>query len=551
MKCIICYENENPLISLHDSYEHYVHQSCLDEYFKIITKKSLKCPLCSQPMSEAALSCFIKHISLERAIELGSLKYFQDRITQIFENEDFIQYNGRQHLQYFDQEAKARYFKLEDELQDGFDYIIENHQEDFLKAFVNKLVDYEIRFELAGFFLDKMFIGDIVSARILLEQVMQHPNQCMIDPDNDLFLYYKTCVYYDAEELVSLLQPIAFNSAFHTNLIKELNKRLEDCSPEADHFVKMLSRHLSHVTKQDLNDLLNVAAERAKMDECRYLIELGGSIDFENTSSLLLRGAIEIEDWESLNFLVNSGVDPRTDENFAVSYALMRENWDMVSWLSERGALVDSVGFTNCLYYATATNDFDGAKTLLDNGASPCNKCLQKALQRGHVDIANLLIERGADVDNVSRSLIRPLDKLRTLYNTRIRSNLDEKFLSEACAFPYRRLKFLLFFALELRSIPEFASFFEPLLQLVYGLIYHVKSDKKDQELIEKVLVAVLYKEPSMWPQILQNTVNAFKDEEYQSQVQRLLRCSQHTYREASMMINLYREDASFDDDLE
>jgi hypothetical protein len=197
------------------------------------------------------------------------------------------------------------------------------------------------------------------------------------------------------------------------------------------------------------------------------------------------------------------------------------------------------------LYYATITNDFDGAVTLLDNGALPCNRCLQKALQRNLVDIANLLIERGADVDTVSRSLMRPHDKLKELYDTRIRPNLEEKFLPEACAFPW----FLLLFALELGRIPEFGFFFEPLYELTCALLYHDKSDKEEQELIEKVLVAVLYKEPSMWPEILQNTINAIKDEEYRSEVQQLPQCGQHSYREASMMINLYREDTSFDHD--
>jgi hypothetical protein len=104
-------------------------------------------------------------------------------------------------------------------------------------------------------------------------------------------------------------------------------------------------------------------------------------------------------------------------------------------------------------------------------------------------------------------------------------------------------------FALELGRIPEFGFFFEPLYELTCALLYHDKSDKEEQELIEKVLVAVLYKEPSMWPEILQNTINAIKDEEYRSEVQQLPQCGQHSYREASMMINLYREDTSFDHD--
>jgi hypothetical protein len=177
-----------------------------------------------------------------------------------------------------------------------------------------------VKFELYDFFVETILNGDLTLSRTILEHATEHPRQFI--PDHDLFDYYKGLISHDAGELLPVLQPYIFSSDFQTNLIEELNSLLHGCFPEDD-FVKLLSRHLNYVTQQDLDALLNVAAENTRIAECRYLIDLDSSIDFEDTASLLVRSAIQHRDWESLKCFVNSGVDPRIDENFAVSCALM------------------------------------------------------------------------------------------------------------------------------------------------------------------------------------------------------------------------------------
>jgi hypothetical protein len=155
-------------------------------------------------------------------------------------------------------------------------------------------------------------------------------------------------------------------------------------------------------------------------------------------------------------------------------------------------------------------------------------------LRCGFTDIANLLVERGADLDRVNGMLARSSDQLREIYETDIKPPYEE--------FGFAGSKSLLLFSLLLKDIAEFSPVFEPLFNIEHRRILLFESTE-EYEIIGKMLDDLFHSEPKAWPNILTSTANALHDSLCREKIQKLLQCGQHSYQEASIMVNLFHDD--------
>lgn len=125
---------------------------------------------------------------------------------------------------------------------------------------------------------------------------------------------------------------------------------------------------------------------------------------------------------KNVELMLEAGMSPNTDYfgEYALFYAVKYNKTDIALLLLEKGANPNT-GFDSSLLWATKNNNKTLVSALVKNGVKvdytdlvSSKTVLYTALKQGYIDIARILIENGAKIDNYSAAII---DK-RNLYDT-------------------------------------------------------------------------------------------------------------------------------------
>jgi len=141
------------------------------------------------------------------------------------------------------------------------------------------------------------------------------------------------------------------------------------------------------------------AAEHEFFELCRLFVEFG-SRKILSTPELEVELVTNLTNGQLRNFenLINRGIDPTTDDNYAIKNASEWGHTEVVSLLLKHGT--DSIAKNDVLQTASWRGYFDIVQLLLDNGADLTyisNHAIRIASENGHLEIVRLLLANGAD----------------------------------------------------------------------------------------------------------------------------------------------------------
>lgn len=190
-------------------------------------------------------------------------------------------------------------------------------------------------------------------------------------------------IYYNQSPTIKYAIREMLKAAFPMSLIREpsLHHRLLLAAIRGSACPEMIRQHLSEMTSHDA---------------------------WDNGSENPLTFAARIGDIESLKIILEAGaiVDWQEPENYltALRGALLRRHWKIASLLLEHGADVNSCEFS----LVARRGDLEVATFLLEKGAdvnatSPVETALERAANYGRIDMVELLLSHGFNVQGRER----------------------------------------------------------------------------------------------------------------------------------------------------
>jgi ankyrin repeat protein len=145
---------------------------------------------------------------------------------------------------------------------------------------------------------------------------------------------------------------------------------------------------------------------------------LGAGVDINRIKSQAKFNAIRYDNLENINFLIDSGINIRSDDDRALIYACEKNRKQIIELLLSLGS--DAAAQNNepilkiCNHYSKKKKiniDMDIIKLLVTHGANPffhSNKLLQKACELENLELVKYLISIGANCaepDNIPISI--------------------------------------------------------------------------------------------------------------------------------------------------
>jgi ankyrin repeat protein len=160
-------------------------------------------------------------------------------------------------------------------------------------------------------------------------------------------------------------------------------------------FVEFGSREI--LSTPELEKELILAIEGNLQEKAINLINLGvnpttdGNFAIQTASN---RGYLVV-----VRLLLKHGADPTTDDNLAIQMASVGGHAEVVQLLLDKGA--NSKSDDNyAIRWASTNGHFDVVHLLLDNGADPTangNMAIKRASERGHLEVVRLLLNNNSE----------------------------------------------------------------------------------------------------------------------------------------------------------
>jgi ankyrin repeat protein len=177
------------------------------------------------------------------------------------------------------------------------------------------------------------------------------------------------------------------------------------------------------------------AAEHDFFELCRLFVEFG-SRKILSTPELEAEFRPILTDGLLENFenLVNRGIDPTADDNYAICRASHKGYLDIVQLFLKHG--IDTAGKNMAIQSASLGGSFEVVRLLLKYGAdfkADSNKAIRLASIYGHFEVVRLLLEHGADPRDNNNMAIKMasngghLDIVRLLLNNDSKYKVDPK----------------------------------------------------------------------------------------------------------------------------
>lgn len=390
-RCILCFENDEQLIQLHECIEHHAHLSCLHIYMKRF--RSVLCPFCRQLVSESVSDL------------LGITVHISD--ASISSRIDLLK--RRLEWPVHDRELKV-----------GLYCIIRKGQIEFLQAMLRFIADTNnLSFDLLSIYKFALINKHNECARVILQKVV---DRRIFSDDEDLYSFFRVSFYHGglelAEHILNSKLEETFRKAFMDNFCNIYRIFVRD-KPENKH------KFIESWTHEELDYTLLIATEAGDLDCCKFLITKGSSARRANVEHAILKVCVEKKDWDALMYFAELGLDISFDDHFVFCCAIANHKWSLVKFLRTKGANCSRIGLSKSLSHVVRKNDVIGVKTLLDFGAmAGFNKSqiLLTALKYGLQSIVNLLKQRGASMEDVKDSLIRPNEELSAIYDSVVKT---------------------------------------------------------------------------------------------------------------------------------
>ena len=173
-------------------------------------------------------------------------------------------------------------------------------------------------------------------------------------------------------------------------------------------------------------DTLTYAVESMNEALIHFLLERGADI---NSIGRLGKTALDVAaqrgSLEMVKVLLNNRASLSGD---TLTYAIISTNQDLIHFLIERGADINSIGRLGktALDVAAQRGSLEMVKVLLNNRASLSGDTLTYAIISTNQDLIHFLIERGADINSIGPWKIIALEAAIRLRNARVISLLEE-----------------------------------------------------------------------------------------------------------------------------
>jgi ankyrin repeat protein len=141
------------------------------------------------------------------------------------------------------------------------------------------------------------------------------------------------------------------------------------------------------------------AAEHEFFELCSLFVEFGSreilsTPNLENQVIIVCR----YNRLEGAKYLINLGVDPTTEDNYAIRWASQKGYLEIVRLLLKHGA--DPTDNKNeAIRMASREGHLEVVRLLIDKGADPAadnNNAVRWASKRGYLEIVRLLLQKGA-----------------------------------------------------------------------------------------------------------------------------------------------------------
>jgi len=145
--------------------------------------------------------------------------------------------------------------------------------------------------------------------------------------------------------------------------------------------------------ENNLDDALNWAARRGKINYVKYLLEAGANI--HNNDEFPLKWAARKGYIHIVKLLLDNGANMHVKDDIVLKWAVESNHYNVVKFLINNGADVNS-GKITALWIASYNGYYNIVKLLLDNGAKiHTNKgnsdIIEVAKERNHYDVVELL----------------------------------------------------------------------------------------------------------------------------------------------------------------
>ncbi|XP_065565796.1 putative ankyrin repeat protein RF_0381 [Artemia franciscana] len=148
-------------------------------------------------------------------------------------------------------------------------------------------------------------------------------------------------------------------------------------------------------------ECLHLAVKKGSADVCNLLIKSGAEIDATNVHGETPLGtATKTSNLDLVKLLLKRGANPNCEE--CLHLAVEKGRADMCELLIDSGAKLDAMNANKDtpLLIAIRNNNLELVKLLLKRGANPnCGEYLHLNVKKGSADVCNLLIKSGAEID--------------------------------------------------------------------------------------------------------------------------------------------------------
>lgn len=172
-------------------------------------------------------------------------------------------------------------------------------------------------------------------------------------------------------------------------------------------FVILMVLTQAACTRGDLDQKLLNAISNGDTQGVKLMLSLGADPNakmHEDAYSALMVAAGNGE-FEMVKLLVAAGADVNYEDNSLhsspIEQAACSGNVHVIKYLLEQGATMEGDRASECLAFAAGANSLEGVKELLDSGCPVSYWSLHSAIKFNNVEMARLLLENGASVNNV------------------------------------------------------------------------------------------------------------------------------------------------------